>query len=153
MNKFMKNMKNKKKKGFTLVELIIVIAIIAVLAAMAIPKFGQIIIDSKVSKDIATAKNIQTATASLIADGTFGPNKTITDASADTDIPKKVDGTLKATAKTSTGEAYKVVIANGDVTVTAGTCTTALAPATDTTKKEYRDYVTGVVAPVTPVTP
>ena len=151
MNKFMKNMKNKKKKGFTLVELIIVIAIIAVLAAMAIPKFGQIIIDSKVSKDIATAKNIQTATASLIADGTFGPNLVIANASADGDIPKKVDGTLMATAKSSAGEAYVVTIANGDVKVTvAGLPATPLAPANDGTKAAYKTYVTGVAAPVAP---
>lgn len=147
MNKFMKN---KKKKGFTLVELIIVIAIIAVLAAMAIPKFGQIIIDSKVSKDIATAKNIQTATASLIADGTFSPNQTIADAGANTDIQKKVDGTLKATAKSTAGEAYVVTIANGDVKVTvAGLPATPLAPADDNTKSAYRTYVTAAAA-VTP---
>lgn len=73
MNKLFINKKNeltqKKKKGFTLIELIIVIAIIAILAAMAIPKFNAVRIDAKVNNDVAAAKNIQSATQTLMANG------------------------------------------------------------------------------------
>ncbi|WP_297416820.1 prepilin-type N-terminal cleavage/methylation domain-containing protein [Clostridium sp.] len=59
----------KKKKGFTLIELIIVIAIIAILAAIALPRFGQIRENGNVKADIATAKNIETAVQTAIANG------------------------------------------------------------------------------------
>lgn len=59
----------KKKKGFTLIELIIVIAIIAILAAIALPKFGQIRENGNIKADLATAKNIQTAVETAIANG------------------------------------------------------------------------------------
>lgn len=59
----------KKKKGFTLIELIIVIAIIAILAAIALPRFGAIRENGNVRADIATAKNIQTAVTTAIANG------------------------------------------------------------------------------------
>lgn len=64
-----KNNQLLKKKGFTLIELIIVIAIIAILAAIALPKFGQIRETSNVRADIATAKTIQTAVLTAVANG------------------------------------------------------------------------------------
>lgn len=39
--------KARDQKGFTLVELLVVMAILAVLAALAVPKFGQMLDDSK----------------------------------------------------------------------------------------------------------
>ncbi|GEM_PF-2253856 len=39
--------KVRDQKGFTLVELLVVMAILAVLAALAVPKFGQMLKDSK----------------------------------------------------------------------------------------------------------
>jgi len=39
--------KVRDQKGFTLVELLVVMAILAVLAALAVPKFGQMLEDSK----------------------------------------------------------------------------------------------------------
>lgn len=136
MNKLMKNMKQKKKKGFTLVELIIVIAIIAVLAAMAIPKFGQVITDSKVSKDIAAAKNIQTAVAQLVADGTYSSTQTINDANAETSIKNRIDGDIVPKAGGTSNTAFKVVIASGNISVWADGV--QLAPAGDTTSKDYK---------------
>ena len=59
----------KRKKGFTLIELIIVIAIIAILAAIAIPNFLAIQRKARVKADIATAKNIYDATATMITEG------------------------------------------------------------------------------------
>lgn len=56
----------KKKKGFTLIELIIVVAIIAILVGLAIPKLMGVQQDSKIKTDIANAKTIADATATLI---------------------------------------------------------------------------------------
>lgn len=58
--------KNKKKKGFTLIELIVVIAIIAIISLIAIPKVMGYQNDAKKNADIANAKTIANATATLI---------------------------------------------------------------------------------------
>lgn len=63
-------MKNKiTRKGFTIVELVIVIAVIAILAAVLIPTFSSIIRKSKVSSDTQVCRNMNTAIAVGIADG------------------------------------------------------------------------------------
>ncbi|EES51367.1 prepilin-type N-terminal cleavage/methylation domain-containing protein [Clostridium botulinum] len=100
MNKLsIKSMSNqiskKKKKGFTLVELIIVIAIIAILAAIAIPKFGNISQDANKKADIATAKNMHSIAATLIADGTVTPpDKDTIDITQN--VTPKIDGPTPA---------------------------------------------------------
>lgn len=136
-----KNELTKKKKGFTLVELIIVIAIIAILAAMAIPKFSAVRIDSKVSNDVAAAKNIQTQIATSIANGTLtNPSET------ETEVPKSIlqnlDGPL-GQSKTDGGKAealkdgvfkYKVD-KNENITIYVNSF--QLYPETSTTKSKY----------------
>ena len=149
MNQLVLKKKNelmKKKKGFTLVELIIVIAIIAILAALAIPKFGQVRTDAKVSNDIAAAKNIQSTTAMLVGNGTItetqitesqttpivvgaesGPGKEISD---------RIDGNKKPKAKA--GNFNVKITSSGDVEVTSDQATgVVLAPASDDTALNY----------------
>lgn len=110
--------KNRKKKGFTLIELIIVIAIIAILAAMAIPKFSAIRMESKVSNDVAAAKNIQTIAATLVANGTWkaGDSKQ----SSDPDIKDRLDGKMAQTGNSeATNSVFTINIgANESITVT-----------------------------------
>lgn len=81
---------NGKKKGFTLIELIVVIAVLGILAAIAIPRLTGFQDSAKKKSDIATAKTLATATATLIADQkiTHTTSKTLTvnSASTDTDV-------------------------------------------------------------------
>lgn len=60
--KLRKPMQRKNgEQGFTLVELIVVMAILALLAALAVPKFGNILSDSKTKAHNANVKMIQQA--------------------------------------------------------------------------------------------
>ena len=65
-----KRLSAKRNLGFTLVELIIVIAIIAVLSAVAAPQYIKYVEKSKISTDMDTAANIQSAIIVLSTDGT-----------------------------------------------------------------------------------
>lgn len=56
------------KKSFTLIELIVVIAIIAILAATIAPNAFKAIEKAKISKIIATVKNLKTASNMYYAD-------------------------------------------------------------------------------------
>lgn len=110
----------KKKKGFTLIELIIVIAIIAVLAAIALPKFGQIRENGNVKADIATAKNIQTAVSTAIANGEIDLNAgTLEDEKLESVLDS---GTVPtAQAKGEKGHGFSASVgSDGTVTVNAG---------------------------------
>lgn len=133
MNQLVLKKKNelmKKKKGFTLVELIIVIAIIAILAAMAIPKFGQVRQDAKVSNDIATAKNIQTTTAMLIGNGTIQESEFASKKAVTTEITNRIDGKTVPTADNVTTKTFMVKVEDGNVIVTVDDY--QLAPQLDT---------------------
>ncbi|MEN6349742.1 MAG: prepilin-type N-terminal cleavage/methylation domain-containing protein [Syntrophomonas sp.] len=52
---------NSNEEGFTLVELIIVMAILALLASLVVPKFGDILGDSKAKAHEANVQMIQKA--------------------------------------------------------------------------------------------
>lgn len=107
--------KNRKKKGFTLIELIIVIAIIAILAAMAIPKFSEVRKSANIKTDIASAKNLQTAAATILAE-TNDKDK----AKSETELGKKLDGGMPS-PKAVTGK-FEVTFEgdNDDIVITAG---------------------------------
>lgn len=112
-----KGLKEKRKvKGFTLIELIIVIAIIAILAAMAIPKFGAIRQTANVKTDIATAKNIQTAVATKIAEGKIDADST---PSAD-DYKDLLDGDKVPSPKATSDKEFTVQVVDGNITVKVG---------------------------------
>ena len=150
---------SKKKKGFTLVELIIVIAIIAILAAMAIPKFSAVRIDAKVSNDLAAAKNIQSATATMVANGTIKaaqPKLAVPGAAGTTgeEIAKRVasnNGSALAPEAISGATFNVTVTADGDVTVvvTASDIDYQLVPEPSTsTVKNKSDYAKAASTPV-----
>ncbi|MBN1036741.1 prepilin-type N-terminal cleavage/methylation domain-containing protein [Clostridium botulinum] len=136
----------KKKKGFTLVELIIVIAIIAILAAMAIPKFGQVRTDAKVSNDIAAAKNIQSTTAMLVGNGTITDAKSTinlkTDDASGKLIIDRIDGATVPKAKD--GNFVVTISDTGDITVTSSAADgVILAPANEKTASDYASKIKG----------
>ncbi|MDZ5034171.1 prepilin-type N-terminal cleavage/methylation domain-containing protein [Clostridium perfringens] len=120
-----KNANNKKKKrGFTLIELIIVIAIIAILAALAIPKFGQVRKNANIKADVANAKTIANAAASLIAENklTIPTGDTATeyaiDSTADNEIEKYIQNV--PTPKSETGNFKVTIDKDGSVKVLVG---------------------------------
>ena len=125
LKNIMNKLNKKKKKGFTLIELIIVIAIIAILAAVALPKFMDVREKSNVKADISNAKNIQTAVATLIADGkidvpTTGTRKfKIADATGDaTNTKDKLQSVQNAKAKAHKDKAFDVIIdSHGEVSI------------------------------------
>ncbi|MBY6929518.1 prepilin-type N-terminal cleavage/methylation domain-containing protein [Clostridium botulinum] len=144
-----KQISKKKKKGFTLVELIIVIAIIAILAAMAIPKFGEVRTDAKISNDIAAAKNIQSTTAMLVGNGTITEAEVkasqstaivIDAAGTGKEIADRIDGNKKPKAKD--GNFLVQIDEQGNITVESDQADgVTLAPAGDNTSKAYADKI------------
>lgn len=62
-------MKKSSNKGFSLVELIIVIAIMVILVAVIAPQYLKYVHNSRISTDVQTAADMQTAIATAIADG------------------------------------------------------------------------------------
>lgn len=50
-----------KNSGFTLAELIIALAILAIIAAVSLPVFGNLLEQSKIKVDTASAASVQTA--------------------------------------------------------------------------------------------
>ncbi|WP_294392304.1 prepilin-type N-terminal cleavage/methylation domain-containing protein [uncultured Clostridium sp.] len=141
-----KGLKQDKKKGFTLVELIIVIAIIAILAAMAIPKFSAVRTDSKVSNDVAAAKNIQTQVATLIANGTMKAGDDINDLSSTSDenakdIRNKLDGKANTGKTEAVSGVFKVEIGSSEnITVSATVSGTDYELYPDNNGEGRKDY-------------
>ena len=82
----------KGNKGFTLVEIIVVVAIIGILSLIIVPRLSGYTKKAEKAADTATAKTIQTAVVTLLADGTLkvsdtedatfnvGDSTTVTDA-------------------------------------------------------------------------
>lgn len=51
----------KSREGFTLIELILVIVIIGILSTLVIPKFSDLIDNSKIASELSTASSVQSA--------------------------------------------------------------------------------------------
>jgi type IV pilus assembly protein PilA len=111
-----------------LIELIIVLAIIAIISAIAIPKFGSMQKDAKIKADVANAKNIATAVATGVSDGTItATSLDLSNATDVTNIQKYLQSIPKVQAYPA-GHYYVTVTSDGTITVfineTAATGTT-----------------------------
>ncbi|MGD9716648.1 MAG: type II secretion system protein [Sulfuricurvum sp.] len=49
------------REGFTLIELILVIVIVGILSTLVIPRFGDLIDNSKIASELSTASSVQSA--------------------------------------------------------------------------------------------
>lgn len=50
-----------RREGFTLIELILVIVIVGILSTLVIPRFGDLIDNSRVASELSTASSVQSA--------------------------------------------------------------------------------------------
>lgn len=126
--------KIRDQEGFTLVELLVVMAILAVLAALAVPKFGQMLEDSKYKTHNENVQMIYKAGEMYVAStGNPAAAKTITDVknagflSSDT-IATPYDSTIIYTCAIGT---------DGSITVTPGKATKADADGSWTPAPSY----------------
>lgn len=91
------------------------------LAAIALPRFGQIRENSNVSADIATAKTIQTAVATGVANGTIPVNSTLNAAvAAGNDLTDVLSGGVVPRPKADghTADTFQAIVdGNGEVVV------------------------------------
>ena len=117
MNKKQKSLTNK---GFSLVELIIVIAIMAVLVGVLAPQFIKYVEQSRKSKDIQAAANLQTAYLTDIADATITAD--IGTAAAPVAITDANKPSSVAAAPTVSGRLATATAFYAYVNVADGTC-------------------------------
>lgn len=104
--------KVRDQKGFTLVELLVVMAILAVLAALAVPKFGQILQDSKYNTHNENVKMIYKAAEMYIAsNGSLADDVSMTElknagflSSDDIKLPQDTTKSYTCTITKGTGE-------------------------------------------------
>ena len=117
MNKKQKSLTNK---GFSLVELIIVIAIMAVLVGVLAPQFIKYVEQSRRSKDIQAAANLQTAYLTDIADATIAAD--LGTAEAPVSIPDEKKTTPVPTPPTVSVRLTTATTFYAYVNVADGTC-------------------------------
>ncbi|MEQ8175497.1 MAG: prepilin-type N-terminal cleavage/methylation domain-containing protein [Syntrophomonadaceae bacterium] len=130
--------KARDQKGFTLVELLVVMAILAVLAALAVPKFGQMLEDSKYKTHDENVVMLYKAAEMYIASN-GNPTTAIADTAGMTTLKTAgfiSDASLKTPYNSATG--YTVAIATtGAITVTPGKATKSATDGTWSTAASY----------------
>lgn len=120
----MKNLKAKlnKQGGFTLIEMLIVVAIIAILVAVSIPLINTSLERARESTDAANERSFKAVLTVSYTNGKY-----------------EVASGTNTTADFATTTIYVYDAANGTLTTTVGTGTTALKPYGKSTKAKGAD--------------
>ncbi|GAU79400.1 type II secretion system protein [Fusibacter sp. 3D3] len=66
-----KKTKIKKNSGFTLIELVVVFAILSILALLVIPKFMDVLNNTRTAHDLSEARELSDAVGRSVASGDY----------------------------------------------------------------------------------